>query len=101
MKIRDGLEVDDERLAELCRRHDVVELAVFGSVLRDDFHADSDVDVLVTFAASATPAWGGARFAIDLEQLLGRRVDLGERSALHWVIRSEVLTEAKVLYVAA
>lgn len=57
MKIRDGVEVNDERLAELCRHHDVVELAAFGSVLRDDFRADSDIDVLVTFAPGAAPAW--------------------------------------------
>ncbi len=101
MKLRDGIEVDDEQLAELCRRHGVVELAVFGSVLRDDFRPDSDVDVLVTFAPCAVPPWGGARFAIELEELLGRRVDVGERDSLHWVIKSKVLAEAKVLYAAA
>ncbi len=101
MKIREGIEVEDSHLAELCRRHEVVELAVFGSVLRDDFRADSDIDVLVTFARGAAPAWGGARFALELEQLLGRHVDLGERQALHWVIRPTVLGEARVLYAVA
>jgi hypothetical protein len=101
MKIREGIEVDDSNLAELCRRHEVVELAVFGSVLRDDFRADSDIDVLVTFAPGAAPAWGGARFALELEDLIGRHVDVGERQALHWVIRPTVLAEARVLYAAA
>jgi hypothetical protein len=63
MEIREGIRVDEAQLAELCRRHEVVELAVFGSVLRDDFRADSDIDVLVTFAPGATPGWGGARRA--------------------------------------
>jgi predicted nucleotidyltransferase len=79
----------------------VIELAVFGSVLRDDFRPDSDIDVLVTFAPGAMPEWGGARFALELEELLGRHVDVGERDSLHWVIRARVLAEAKVLYVAA
>ncbi|HUQ63860.1 MAG TPA: nucleotidyltransferase domain-containing protein [Acidimicrobiales bacterium] len=101
MRIREGLEVDDEQLAKLCTRHSVIELAVFGSVLRDDFAADSDVDVLVTFAPGTTPPWGGARFALELEELIGRRVDIGERDAIHWVIRPHVLTEARVLYAVA
>jgi predicted nucleotidyltransferase len=100
MRIRDGIEVDEKRLAELCRRHNVIELAVFGSVLRDDFSPDSDIDVLVTFAPGSMPAWGGTRFALELEELLGRHVDVGERDALHWVIRPQVLAEARVLYAA-
>jgi predicted nucleotidyltransferase len=78
-----------------------VELATFGSVPHDDFRLDSDIDVLVTFASGATPVWGGARFALELEGLLGRHVDIGERQSLHWVIRPKVLAEAKVLYATA
>ena len=101
MKLRDGIEVDDERLAELCRHHNVAELAVFGSVLREDFRPDSDIDVLVTFAPGAKPPWGGARFALELEELLGRHVELGERGSVHWVLRPRILAEAKVLYAAS
>ena len=84
VKLRDGLDVDDAELAALCRRHGVIELSVFGSVLRDDFGPDSDVDVLVTFAPGVRPPWGGAALTLELEGLLGRKVDVGRRESLHW-----------------
>lgn len=101
MKIRDGLEIDDERLAEICARHHVIELSLFGSVLRDDFGPDSDVDVLVTFDEGARVPWGGAGFAVELGEALGREIDMGEKRSLHWVIRDRVLAESRLVYAAA
>ncbi|MBI4718452.1 MAG: nucleotidyltransferase family protein [Planctomycetes bacterium] len=93
--------IPQEAIAEFCRRHHVRRLALFGSVLRDDFTPDSDVDVLVEFEPGQTP--GLAFFAMEeeLSQLLGRTVDLNTRAFLSRYFRAQVLQEAQDLYVAA
>jgi predicted nucleotidyltransferase len=100
MRIREGLEIDDDRLADICRRHHVTELLVFGSALRDDFGPESDVDVLVTFEEGAHVPWGGVDFMCELEEALGRKVDMVHKSGLHWYIRDRVLAEARLLHAA-
>ena len=99
MKLREGLEVDDERLADICRRYHVHELALFGSVLRDDFGPDSDVDLLYVI----DPPIGLFAFGDlneELEALIGRKVDLVPKKYLHWYIRDRVLAEARPVYAA-
>ncbi len=69
-----------EAIADFCRRWGIVELSLFGSVLREDFRPDSDVDVLVRFAPNVH--WGfreWLQMTQELEQILGRKVDLVER----------------------
>ena len=91
--------VDRTRLAEFCRRHHIHRLALFGSVLRDDFRPDSDVDVLVEFAPDH--AVGLIRLAgieRELSALLGRRVDLRTPADLSRYFRQEVLDSADVQY---
>lgn len=101
MKVREGMEVDVERLAALCRRYRVSELALFGSALRHDFSPDSDVDVLYQLDSSAdVDLFDLARLRDELSDLLGREVDLVWRDGLHWLIRDRVTTEAQVLYAA-
>ena len=102
MILRPGVEVRDETLVALCRQHRVLRLEAFGSVLRDDFRDDSDVDLLVEFEADAEIgflALGALKRA--LEGLLGRPVDLVPRGGLKPVIRDEVLRTARTLYRAA
>lgn len=53
MRVHDRIEIDEEKLAEICRRYQVRELALFGSVLRDDFREDSDIDILVEYEPDA------------------------------------------------
>ncbi len=99
MKLREGLDVDDERLADICRRYHVHELALFGSVLRDDFGPDSDVDLLYVI----DPPIGLFAFGDlneELEALIGRKVDLVPKKYLHWYIRDRVLAEARPVYAA-
>jgi uncharacterized protein len=95
------IDVPRDRVVEFCRRHHVRRLAFFGSVLRDDFTPQSDVDVLVEFEPGKTP--GLAFFAMqdELSTILGRRVDLNTPQDLSKYFRDEVLTEAQDLYVAA
>ena len=94
-----------KRLADFCRKWKITELALFGSVLRDDFRPDSDVDVLVSFDPSAM--WGlfdQVSMQEELSQLLGRKVDLVSRRAIeassNWIRRQAILGSLEVVYVA-
>ncbi|HEV2851561.1 MAG TPA: nucleotidyltransferase family protein [Thermoanaerobaculia bacterium] len=94
-----------EPIEDFCRRWKIVELAVFGSVLREDFRPDSDVDFLVRFAPDARwSLFDHARMERELEELLGREVDLVSRSAVerspNWIRREEILGTARTLYAA-
>jgi hypothetical protein len=90
-----------EELARFCRRHQVRELALFGSMLRQDDHPDSDVDLLVSFQPAARVTFLTlARMQRELETLLGRKVDLVPKDGLKPVIREHVLATARVLYAA-
>src|SRR3982750_2912529 len=95
------LTIDREALAALCRHHHIRRLAVFGSVLRDDFTPDSDVDVLVEFDAGYTPGFAFVDIQDELAILLGRRVDLSTPGFLSPYIRDRVQGEAATLYDAA
>jgi hypothetical protein len=94
--------INRNRLADLCRRFRIAELALFGSVMRDDFRADSDVDVLVTFAPDAHASlFDLADLQAELQDLLGRKVDLVEKPALRNPFRRRaILREAEVVYAA-
>ena len=95
----------DEQIVEFCRRWKIAELSLFGSVLRDDFRPESDVDVLVSFRADAD--WGlldHVAMQEELSVLFGRRVDLVSRRAIergsNWIRRKAILSTAQPLYVA-
>jgi uncharacterized protein len=89
------------RLAELCERNQVQELALFGSALTRDFGKDSDIDLLVTFQPGARVGFLTlAKMKRELEELLGRKVDLVPKGGLKPAIRESVLATARVLYAA-
>ena len=91
-----------ELIREFCRRNHVTWMAFFGSVLRDDFTVQSDVDVLVTFEHNHVPGFIGlGRMEEELADVLGREVDLLTVKSLHANIRDQVLAEAQVIYDAA
>ena len=97
--IRD-VQFSHEELAAFCRRHHIRKLAFFGSVLRDDFGPDSDIDVLVEFEPGR--AVGLLRLAgmeLELSELLGRKVDLRTAADLSRYFRQQVLDSAQVQYV--
>ncbi len=87
-----------EEISRLCRRHGIQRLALFGSVLRDDFDPESDVDVLVEFEPGKAPGFGFFDVQKELSQLLGRRVDLNTPGFLSPRIRRRVENEAEVLF---
>ncbi len=94
------IDVPYGRIADFCKRRHVKRMALFGSVIRDDFTDASDVDVLVEFEPGRTP--GLAFFAMELElsDLLGRKVDLNTEGWLGRYFRQSVLDEAEVIYVS-
>ncbi len=92
--------IPKERVSDFCRRHHIRKLALFGSVLRDDFRPDSDVDVLVEFEPGRTPGLAFFGMEIELSEILGRKVDLNTAGLLSKYFRDRVLAEAEVQYVA-
>jgi predicted nucleotidyltransferase len=93
------INIPHDKIAEFCRRHHIRKLALFGSVLREDFRPDSDIDVLIEFDPKHIP--GLAFFAMqdELSELFGRRVDLNTPKFLSKYFRNEVQAEARVEYV--
>ncbi|RIK46776.1 MAG: nucleotidyltransferase [Chloroflexi bacterium] len=101
MNVLDRIEIDEAQLADICRRYHVRELALFGSVLRDDFRDDSDVDVLVEFEPDARIGFIGY---LDLQEelagLLGRSVDLISKDGMRPRFAARVLPQLRVIYAA-
>ncbi|NOY98864.1 MAG: nucleotidyltransferase family protein [Chloroflexi bacterium] len=95
-----NIPIPREKISVFCQRWDVVEFAIFGSALRDDFSAQSDVDVLVTFAEKAKISlFDLAQMQIELEEIFGRPVDLVEKASLRNPYRrKEILETAQVVY---
>lgn len=96
------LHLPEDAVADFCRRHCIHRLAVYGSVLRDDFRPDSDVDVLVEFEPGHCV--GLITFAgleNELSDIIGRQVDLNTPAGLSPYFRDEALADAETLYVAA
>jgi uncharacterized protein len=98
--MRARIPIDQKNLADFCRRSHIRRLALFGSVLRDDFGPDSDIDVLVEFEVGHVPGLAFLRLEQDLSKLLGgRRIDLVTPRFLNARIRDRVLGDAEVQYV--
>jgi len=98
--------IEQAAIAAFCRQWGLVELALFGSVLRDDFRADSDVHVLATFAPGRRPSLDDLLGMQDeLEAIFGRRVDLVERRGLergrNYLLRQHILTHSEPIYFAS
>ncbi len=96
-----GVHIPEERLAEFCWRHGVKRLSLFGSILREDFTPESDIDFLVEFLP-------GVRYSLfdlggmwmEVREILGRDVDLKTPHELSRLFRDDVLRHARLLYVA-
>ena len=100
-----SIEIPEEQLAAFCKRWQIQELALFGSVLRDDFRPDSDVDFLVTYAPDKEfAAWYAFPEQDEMEALLRRKTDWVLRDALeqspNYLRRREILHSAEVIYAA-
>lgn len=91
--------MSQDQLDEFCRKNQIVKLSLFGSILREDFGPDSDVDVLVEFEGEHTPGFfGPARMETELSGLFGRKVDLRTPQGLSRYFQDEVGGSAAVQY---
>lgn len=103
--IYERLNLTPGQLADFCKQHHILELSLFGSILRDDFRADSDIDLLVVFDHCANPHLSlmdlvGMEY--QLEDMVGREVDLIEKRSIvdsdNWIRRKNILNSAQVIY---
>ena len=95
------IEVDHEQIGEFCRRNQILRLSFFGSVLRDDFGPQSDVDVLVQFAPDSNAGlFEFVDMQDELSELIGRTVDLHTPASLSHLFRDRVIDSAEVAYAA-
>jgi predicted nucleotidyltransferase len=96
-----SIEFPEARIADFCRRHGVQRLSLFGSILREDFRPDSDVDVLVEFLPERTPGmFGFGQMIIELREIIKHDVDLRTPEDLSMYFRNEVLRDARLLHAA-
>lgn len=95
------IEIPYEAVADFCRRNHIRRLSLFGSVLRDDFRPDSDIDVLVEFEEGKTPDLSFFTMGEELAEIIGRPVDFLTQGFLGKYIRDQVLTDALPIYDAA
>ena len=93
----------NHEIAEFCKKNHIVKLSLYGSVLRDDFQMNSDIDILVEFALGKAPGLiSYSRMERELSEILGyRKVDLRTPQELSKYFRGEVLAHAEVQYAAA
>jgi predicted nucleotidyltransferase len=94
-----------KKIRRLCQNWDIEELSFFGSVLRDDFREDSDVDVVVSFSPSTEYGFFAlSRLQEELESIFGRKVDLVDRAAIensrNFIRRKEILESLETVYAA-
>ncbi|MCK4626896.1 MAG: nucleotidyltransferase family protein [Phycisphaerae bacterium] len=97
-----GIEIEKEKIAAFCRKWKIVEFSLFGSVLRDDFRPDSDVDVLVTFAEDAPwSLFDMVDMRDELKEIFGREVDFVEKEGLRNPFRRHhILKHREVIHAA-
>lgn len=94
-----NINIPHEKIAEFCRKHHISKLSFFGSVLRDDFGPESDVDVLVDFIPGLGPGFFGlSHMELELSDILERKVDLRTPNELSRYFRDEVVSSALIEY---
>jgi predicted nucleotidyltransferase len=99
----DRIAIPQDEIASFCRRWGITEFALFGSVLRDDFTPESDIDVLVTFRLDVKYGFADlAAMEQELETIFGRSVDLGTRRSVeedpNYLRRRAILDSTQVIY---
>lgn len=96
------LYIPKELIAEFCRANGIIQLAIFGSALREDFGPESDIDILVEFEPGQTPGLRFVSIASELSSLLGRQVDVLTRASVeqsqNYIRRKAILDSAEVIY---
>jgi len=99
--VRAAIDIPEDKITDFCQRNHITKMALFGSVLRDDFTSQSDVDVIVEFHPEHIPGLYFFSIQDELSDILRRKVDLVTFKGLSKYIRKRVLEEAKTVYVLA
>ncbi len=98
-----AIALPEEAIADICSRWKIEEFYLFGSILRSDFHNDSDVDVMVEFSSDAHWGWDIVLIKEELEIIFSRKVDFLTKRAIeeshNWIRRREILSTARLIYV--
>ena len=93
-----------EAIVDICSRWKIEEFYLFGSVLRSDFHADSDIDVMISFSSDAHWGWDIVLIKDELEAVFNRHVDLITKKSIeeshNWIRRKEILDNKRLIYVS-
>ena len=100
MTLASGIEIPMETIADICRRYQIRELAIFGSAARGDMRPDSDVDIMVELEPGTHPGLGWFDLEEELEAAFGRKIDAMQKKLLKRHIRAEAEHDAVVLYAA-
>ncbi len=96
--MKTAIKIDKGKIAEICRRHHIQKLSLFGSILRDDFGPDSDVDVLVQYQPGKVVGFEVFDIEKELSGVFGHEVDLITEKYLNQRLRDRVLNSAEVQY---
>ena len=100
MTLASGIEIPAEKIAQICRKYGVKEMAIFGSAARGEMRPDSDVDIFVEFYPEVRIGWEFFDLEEELAQVFARKVDLGTKRILKPWIRHEVMRDARIIYAA-
>src|ERR1035437_415705 len=101
MTIATGIDLPEAELDEICHRHQIKELSLFGSAVRGEMRPDSDIGLLVEFMPEAkVTLFGHFDAEQELSELVGKKVDLVSKTALRGRLRNEILAEARSIYAA-
>jgi hypothetical protein len=92
------IDLPRERIEEFCRRNHIRRMALFGSVLREDFTPNSDIDILVEFEAGHMPGFAFIGVQDELATIVGRPVDLNTTGSFHGPLRERILKSAEVIF---
>ncbi len=92
------IKIPQDQIVQFCQKHHIQRLALFGSILRDDFTSNSDIDILVDFEPGHTPGFAFIDLQDQLSEILGRAVDLNTPQDLSRYFRDQVIAEAEVIY---
>ena len=98
MKTTFPIDISLEEIPKFCQKHSIRKLSLFGSILREDFTSQSDVDVLVEFEPGKTPGLAIITIEDELSEIINRQVDLRTPADLSRYFRSSVLAEARTIY---
>ncbi len=96
MTVRQAVVEHRDEILRIAARHGATNVRVFGSVARGEAGPESDLDLLIDVEGETSP-WFPASLMVDLEDLLGVKVDIATADGLHWVIRDRVLSEARTV----